>query len=250
MDILGLHTYAPMIADAVHAPEALYDAVVGGAPRKFERVLKDTLKTVREHCGPDHPIALAVTEWNTSYHNRTQREQTFEAALSNAGLINTFLRNSGSLALCTASDLVNGWPGGLIRSFRGECYGTPTYHVIGMVARQDLKRAVFAEVESETFDCGQVGNVPAQAGIPLVDAAAGLNGLGQAVLFAVNRSRDEGARLIIEGVEFTRAHALLLHADDFNQRNGFESEPVAPVPVVMEGEITLPPMAVAAIILE
>lgn len=250
VDILGLHTYAPMIADATHAPKALYDAVVGGAPQKFERVLKDTLKTVREHCGPDHPIKLAVTEWNTSYHNQSLREQTFEAALSNAGLLNAFLRNSGSLALCTASDLVNGWPGGLIRSARGECYGTPSYHVIGMVARQDLKYSIHAEVQSETFDCEQVGNVPAQADIPLVDAAAGLNGLGQAVLFAVNRSRDEGTRLIIEGVAFARAHVLLLHTDDFNQRNGFENEPVVPVPVEMEGEITLPPMAVAAIILE
>ncbi len=250
VDILGLHTYAPMVAEAAVEPDALFDAVVGGAPQKFERVLKDTRETVRRVCGPESPIELAVTEWNTSYHNQSLREQTLEAALSNAGLLNVFLRNSENLALCTASDLVNGWPGGLIRSLRGECYGTPTYHVNDMYARQGLTHSIHADVQSETFSCAQAGNVPAQAGITVVDAAAGLNKKGQVVLFAVNRSRNEDARLLIEGVEFDRAHALLLHADDYNQRNSFESEPVAPVPVEMGGEITLPPMAVAAMILE
>ncbi len=250
VDVLALHTYAPMIADAAYKPEVLYDAVVGGAPVKFAQVLQQTQATVERLCGADSRISLAVTEWNTSYHNDSLREQTFEAALSNAGLMNVFLRNAAHLSLCTASDLINGWPGGLIRSMRGEAFGTPTYHAICLYANQGLTHAIYAEGDSDTYTCEKVGNIEAQTAIPLVDVAAGCNLHNEIVLFAINRSRTESARIHIKGASFSGWRGMSLHADNFDHHNDLLHETLVPMPMNVQNGIVLKPMTIAAIILE
>ena len=67
VDVLGLHIYSPMTAQAPVEDAALYEAVALGAPVKLQRLL--------EACGDTFhslgwEIPLAITEWNASYHNQ------------------------------------------------------------------------------------------------------------------------------------------------------------------------------------
>ena len=50
-----------------------------------------------------------------------------EAALYGARLMNVFERSSPLVAMTAESDLVNGWPGGIIQAGRDRLFVTPTY---------------------------------------------------------------------------------------------------------------------------
>lgn len=125
----------------------------------------------------------AVTEYNVGTIIDSYREQTLEAAIFNAGMLNMFLRNTDKLAMCNLSDLVNGWPGGCIVSKDGHAFGTATYHVMSMYSGSRLKEVLDIDVFSPTYSTSeQIGNIEPLSGVPYVDAAACLDENGNTVI--------------------------------------------------------------------
>lgn len=249
VDVLGLHFYAPMIQNQIYDNAEIYDAVVGAAPVKYDSVLKASDETVRRICGPKTTVKLGVTEWNASYHNNSNREQTLEAALFSAGLMNTFLRNCSKLGVCNTSDLVNGWAGGIIRSENGQAFCTPSYYAIQMYVSAEPACCVFSSHDGASYVAEDVGNIGPAQSVPYVDIAACLNKSGKLVLMAVNRYPGETVRVRISGEKTGRAEVHTLWSEQVSDWNQWGEERVVPVDKNIEkGEIELLPHSVNVIL--
>jgi len=91
------------------------------------------------------------------------------------------------------SDLVNGWPGGIIQAGRHGVYVTPTYRVVELYNQHLGAERLAAVVESPTFD---VPDGP--SGVPWVDVTASRSSDGRRyVIKAVNTNADAPARVRI-----------------------------------------------------
>ena len=65
-----------------------------------------------------------------------------ESALYGARLMNVFERSSPLVAMSAVSDLVNGWPGGIIQASRHGLFVSPLYHVNQMYSCPPRRRTV------------------------------------------------------------------------------------------------------------
>ncbi len=95
-------------------------------PLYYERFYRDVEKVIREEA-PGRPIRLHINEWGLDLPEA--RQHSMEAALYGARLMNVFERTSPLVAMSAESDLVNGWPGGIIQAGRHGVFVTPTYYV-------------------------------------------------------------------------------------------------------------------------
>ena len=217
-DSLTLHFYAPLIASSTVDQKELYQAVVA-APIKQEQVLQLTVQTMEE---VGYIVPVAVTEWNCNYgeQDKSEREQTVEALVANAGLLNVFLRNANHLNMCNVSDLVNGWSGGIIRSSRGEVFGTVTYHLIKMYAEAKPEVVLDCEYESDTYDVQALGNIEALENVPFIDIVCCKNAKKEIIVFAVNRHYSESVTIEIPGSHIKQIQRIW--NEDILARNSFE----------------------------
>jgi alpha-N-arabinofuranosidase len=120
-----------------------------------------------------------------------------ESALYAARMMNVFERTGELVTMNAVSDLVNGWPGGIIQAGRHGVHVTPTYRAIQLYATNLGAERLEATVQSPTFD---VPDGP-QA-VPFVDVAASRSADGRRyILKAVNTSLDAAVRVrvTIEG---------------------------------------------------
>ena len=76
---------------------------------------------------PGRTIGLAINEWGLDLPESLQ--YSMQAALYGARLMNVFERSSPLVAMSAVSDLVNGWPGGIIQAGRHGVFVSPLYHV-------------------------------------------------------------------------------------------------------------------------
>ncbi len=195
-DALTLHLYSPIIDSSTVDDKTLYQAVAA-APVQQEKVLLLTEKTMEE---VGYKVPIAVTEWNCNYGetDKSEREQTIEALVANTGTLNAFLRHADALNMCNVSDLVNGWPGGILRSSRGEVFGTATYYLIKMYVDADPQEVVACEYDSDTYAIDTIGNIESMENIPYIDIVCCKNSWGDIVVFAVNRHYSESVQLEIK----------------------------------------------------
>src|SRR5829696_5362023 len=91
-------------------------------PLFYENFYKEVRKLI-EQLVPGRAIKLAINEWNASLPE--SRQHSMEAALYGARLMNVFERAS-NVEMSAVSDLVNGWPGGIIQASRHNVFMTPT----------------------------------------------------------------------------------------------------------------------------
>jgi alpha-N-arabinofuranosidase len=77
---------------------------------------------------PGRKITLAINEWNTTLP--VPRQHSMESAIYGARLMNVFERQGDLVSMSAVSDLVNGWPGGIIQASRHRVFTTPTYAVV------------------------------------------------------------------------------------------------------------------------
>jgi alpha-L-arabinofuranosidase len=77
---------------------------------------------------PGRKITLAINEWNTTLP--VPRQHSMESAIYGACLMNVFERQGDLVSMSAVSDLVNGWPGGIIQASRHRVFTTPTYAVV------------------------------------------------------------------------------------------------------------------------
>ena len=89
-----------------------------------------------------------------------------QAALYGARLMNVFERFSPLVAMSAVSDLVNGWPGGIIQASRHGVFVSPLYHVHQMYAAHRGGERLRTEITGPTFDSTSEGR-----GVPGLDAA-------------------------------------------------------------------------------
>ena len=156
IDLLSIHHYRPKEGD----PPGF--AALMARPLWYERLYRQVREMIREIV-PGRDIGVALNEWNTTFG--IPRQHTMESALYGARLMNVFERQGDLIRMSAVSDLVNGWPGGVIQASRHDVFTTATYSVIEAYNshRGDwrLKADVECSVEYDTGDPSLGSAVPA-----------------------------------------------------------------------------------------
>jgi alpha-N-arabinofuranosidase len=133
-------------------------------PLHYEKFYQELGQAIRELV-PGRDIKLAINEWNTSLP--VPRQHSMESALYAARLMNVFERSGDVVAMSAASDMVNGWSGGLIQASRHDVFVTPTYLAVKLYNDHLGTERLAATVDSPTFNTTREGT-----GIPYLDVAA------------------------------------------------------------------------------
>jgi len=95
-------------------------------PLFFERFYQDVAQLLRE-LKLDGRVKLAINEWGLDLP--ADRQYSIESAIYGARLMNVFERSGELVEMSAVSDLVNGWPGGIIQASRHDVFTTPIYLV-------------------------------------------------------------------------------------------------------------------------
>ena len=95
-------------------------------PLFFERFYQDLARLLRE-LRLDDRVKLAINEWGLDL--TMDRQYSIDAAMYGARLMNVFERSGDLVHMSAVSDLVNGWPGGIIQAGRHSVFVTPIYLV-------------------------------------------------------------------------------------------------------------------------
>lgn len=123
-------------------------------PLAYERFYHDVERLAREEV-PGHAIALDIDEWGLSLPEST--EHGMDAALYGARLMNVFERTTPFVGMTAVSDLVNGWPGGIIQASRTTVFVTPEYEVNRMYATHVGTERVRTVVDGPTVGVDSAG---------------------------------------------------------------------------------------------
>lgn len=134
-------------------------------PLFYEKFYGQLASAIKE-LAPGRDIRLAINEWGLDLP--TARQYSMESAVYGARLMNVFERAGSTVALSAVSDLVNGWPGGIIEAGRHALFVSPVYLVNQLYAetRGDERLAVNV-VTNSTFDTTREGT-----DVPFLDAVA------------------------------------------------------------------------------
>jgi alpha-N-arabinofuranosidase len=175
---------------------------------------------------PGREIGVAVNEWNTTLP--MPRQHGIEPALYGARLMNAFERQGDLIQMSAVSDLVNGWPGGVIQASRRRVYTTPQYWVISTYAKNRGDWRVAAEVESPLAHRPPDAELGAE--VPALDAVASVSDDGRNLyLKLVNSSLDRAAIARIEisgGGSVSGGEVIRIGSPSLDASNGFEASPI------------------------
>ena len=180
MDYFAIHHYygtSEMRGDALN---------LMARPLFYEHFYKE-VRQLMERVVPGHAIKLNINEWNTALP--LPNEHSMQSALYAARLMNVFERSGDLVEMSAVSDLVNGWPGGIIQASRNRVFVTPTYLVNMLYSNHLGAQRLATTVTGPTFDTTLEGKA-----VPFLDAVA-------------SRSAD-GRRLFIKAVNTDPQRAL------------------------------------------
>jgi alpha-N-arabinofuranosidase len=118
-------------------------------PLYFERFYREVGQLLRE-LGLEGRVKLAINEWGLDLP--TERQYSIEAALYGARLMNVFERSGELVEMSAVSDLVNGWPGGIIQAGRHNVFVTPIYLVNQLYNTHRGEVRLASEVVSPDLD--------------------------------------------------------------------------------------------------
>lgn len=133
-------------------------------PLYYERFYQEMKHLLREHA-PRRNIQLSINEWGLDLP--ISRQHSMEAALYGARLMNVFERQGDLAGMSAVSDLVNGWPGGIIQASRHAVFTTPAYLVNQLYSHHLGSDRLAINVQSTTFNSSREGN-----NVPYLDAVA------------------------------------------------------------------------------
>lgn len=152
-------------------------------PLFYERFYQQVAALLRELV-PNREIKLAINEWGLDLP--VARQHSMESALYGARLMNVFERSGDVVGMSAVSDLINGWPGGVIQAGRHGVFVTPTY-LVNMIYRDHPGTARLAtKVESPTFDSTLEGK-----NVPYLDVVASRSASGKYIFIkAVNTDQQ------------------------------------------------------------
>ena len=156
IDYLAIHHYygrGEMAGDALN---------LMARPLFLERFYGQVDELIREVV-PNRPIKLAINEWGLDLP--TERQYSMESGLYAARLMNVFERNGNLVEMSAVSDLVNGWPGGIIQANRYSVFVSPGYLVNKLYNEHRGDERLASQISSPTFDPSKEGKR-----VPYLDA--------------------------------------------------------------------------------
>jgi alpha-L-arabinofuranosidase len=156
-------------------------------PLHYERFYGEVEQAIRELV-PGRLIKLAINEWGLDLPEPQQ--YSILAALYGARLMNVFERRGDLIGMSAVSDLVNGWPGGIIQASRHGLFVTPIYLVNQLYATRFGAARLAAKVDGPAFDSSLEGR-----GVPVLDAV-------------VSRSAD-GEKIFVKAVNTDQMRSLM-----------------------------------------
>jgi alpha-N-arabinofuranosidase len=185
IDLLAIHHYYGL-GEMAGDPHNLM-----ARPLHYEAFYRKVQSVIQE-CVPNRPIRLAINEWGLSLP--LEQLYSMSAALYGARLMNVFERTGELIAMTSVSDLVNGWPGGIIQANRYGYFITPIYLVNRLYAEHLGAELLESTIESPIFDSTREGK-----NIPYLDVAASRSADGRSIfLKAVNTDRRNPLATTIE----------------------------------------------------
>jgi alpha-N-arabinofuranosidase len=244
IDYLAIHHYygrEPMAGDARN---------LMARPLLYERFYKDVERVIHEEA-PGRPIRLNINEWGLDLPEA--RQYSMEAALYGARLMHVFERTSPLVAMSSESDLINGWPGGIIQASRHAVFVSPLYHVNLLYQEHRGRDRLKTTVEGPTFDTSREGT-----GVPVLDAAVSRSADGSEIYVKVINTAPTSAvttRIDLRGAEVAPEAAwLLITSESLETRNSFATpDAIRPRREVIRAggsfQVSLPPHSVSVMIL-
>ena len=196
-------------------------------------------------------VKLAINEWGLDLP--TAQQYSLESALYGARLMNVFERSGETVEMSAVSDLVNGWPGGIIQSGRQDVFVSPIYLVNQLYAEHRGDQRLATTVTGPTFNTTREGT-----NIPYLDAIATRAADGKTIFIkAVNTSASSSliTTIAVHGVlPAARADVKTITASSLDISNDF-SHPNAvsiqkrTLPTGRSFTITLPKHSASVIVL-
>jgi len=245
IDYLAIHHYYGRRDEAGDPSNLL------ARPLFYGRFYEQVGRALRELV-PGRDIRLAINEWGLDLP--TERQYSMESALYGARLLNVFERAGDLIGMSAVSDLVNGWPGGIIQAGRHGAFVSPLYHVNRIYAEHRGDERLSTDVTSPTFDTSREGR-----GVPALDVSASRTADGRRIYVkAVNADTNAAlsTRVVVVGARVARrAEMRVVTASSMGDSNNF-SRPgavfvrTAPVRAGESFTVTLPKHSVAVITLD
>jgi alpha-N-arabinofuranosidase len=219
-------------------------------PLFFERFYAQVEQLLRE-LGFAGRIKLAINEWGLDLPS--ERQYSMEPALYGARLMNVFERSGEIVEMTAVSDLVNGWPGGIIQAGRHSVFVSPLYLVNQLYAEHRGDQLLATSVNSPTFNTSHEGS-----NVPYLDAVASRSADNKTIFIkAVNTSHSSELVTTIDvqgATTASRAELKTVTAPSLNVSNNF-SRPEAisiqtkTLPSKAKFVVTLPKHSVSIIVL-
>lgn len=167
-------------------------------------------------------VQLAVNEWGLDVEESEQ--YSMSSALYAARLMNVFERSSKVVGMSAVSDLVNGWPGGIIQSGRQSVFVSSVFLVNKLYASHLGKELIDSVVAGPTFDTSKEGK-----GVPELDVVSSRSSdqkelfikavntratKSMTVEFRLNQLRPGGTATIDTVLSPTHSFNSFAHPDD------------------------------------
>ena len=219
-------------------------------PLFFERFYAQIQQLLVELALADR-VKLAINEWGLDLP--TERQYSMESALYGARLMNVFERSGEIVEMSAVSDLVNGWPGGIIQSGRHSLFVSPIYLVNQLYAEHRGDLLLASKIDGPTFNTSREGT-----NIPYLDATATRTTDGKTLFIKAVNTNPTSALLTtitIDGlIPAPRAELKTVTAPSINVFNDF-SRPNAvsiqkrTLPSGPRFVVTLPKHSVSVIVL-
>jgi alpha-N-arabinofuranosidase len=186
-------------------------------PLHYERFYGEVEAAWRE-LAPDRRPRLAINEWGLDIPEPQQ--YSIVAALYGARLMNVFERQSGLIAMTAVSDLVNGWPGGIIQAGSHGVFVTPIYLVNRLYATRLGSERLATNVESSRVSTSREGR-----DVPVLDVTASRSADARRIFIkAINTDleRAVSARISVRGAQISPdAVVERVVAESLSSVNGF-----------------------------
>jgi alpha-L-arabinofuranosidase len=211
MDYLAIHHYYgrnEMAGDALN---------LMARPLFYERFYGQVADLIRQ-LAPGREIRLAINEWGLDLVERQQ--YSMQSALYGARLMNVFERTNGAVAMSAVSDLVNGWPGGIIQASRHAVFVSPVYHANALYSAHLGVERLAAALNGPLFDSSREGK-----GVPYLDAVVSRSADAKQIFIkAVNthQTKPISLRVSLTGAQVSAgAEAWTLAASAPGDANSF-----------------------------
>jgi len=188
-------------------------------PLFYQRFYEQVAALMKE-ASPGHEIKLSINEWGLDLS--LEQQYSMLSALYGARLMNVFERTHGLVAMSAVSDLVNGWPGGIIQASRDGLFVSPIYLVNQLYANAPGREILTSVVESPTFDSSREGKQ-----VPKLDVVASRSEDGKRIFIkAVNCDLEHPltTTISIRGVSVNpRVEVSTINTPNLNDSNNFTS---------------------------